>query len=142
MDLVTELLRFVHLAAFVVALGSSVALLAAAPVIADGDQRQREALFRLGGKLGRNVNWGLLVLWVSGPLLVAFRYDLIAGLSHWFWMKMVFVVILSAAVGIGGAARKKMVLGDASAGPRARTAGLVGVTSGFGAILSAVFAFN
>jgi hypothetical protein len=69
-------------------------------------------------------------------------YGTIEGLSPYFWAKMVFVVILSASVGVASSAAKRVRGGDASAMGRVKVAGMINGISGLAIILCAVFAFN
>lgn len=87
-------------------------------------------------------HWGIIVLLVSGPILLFSRYGGFDGVSHWFWAKMGFVVLLAAGVVTSAMSARKMRAGDAAAARRVRTGRIVSVLSLAGIVAFAVLAFN
>jgi len=92
--------------------------------------------------LTRFGHWGIIVLLVSGPILLFVRYGGFDGLSHWFWAKMVLVVVLAGGVVISAMSARKMRAGDAAAIRRVRIGRIVAVLSLVGIVGFAVLAFG
>ena len=65
-------------------------------------------------KVGR-VGLGLLI--VTGPLLLWLKFGGVGGISAWFWVKMVLVVLLIAGIIYSGILFKRLQGGDASVAP-------------------------
>lgn len=142
MDMVNNILLFLHFGGLIAGMGSGIAMSRVGPALATANADQRKALFTLGGQLLRTAHIGLAVLWITGPLLIWLKFGGIGGLDAWFWAKIVFVIILSASIGIASAAFRKLAAGDASQAPRMKTAGMVNGLTGIAIVLCAVFAFN
>ena len=87
-------------------------------------------------------HWGIIVLLVSGPILLFVRYGGFDGVSHWFWAKMVMVVVLAAGVVTSAMSARKMRAGDAAATGRVRIGRVVAVLSLVGIVIFAVLAFR
>jgi len=92
--------------------------------------------------LTRFGHWGIIVLLVSGPVLLFVRYGGFDGVSHWFWAKMGFVVLLAVGVVISAISARKMRAGDAAATQRVRAGRIIAVLSLVGIVVSAVLAFG
>ncbi len=141
MDIFVNILVFLHLAALVFGMGSGFALSRLGPYYGQVGEDAKLKLFVLGRRYSKTANMALAVLWVTGLLTVWLKYGGVAGLSGWFWAKMILVVILSASIGMGSAAYRKFVGGDVGASSRAAMAGRINLVAGLGVILCAVFAF-
>lgn len=142
MGIVTDLLLVLHILGLVLGVGAGMAMLRVRPIMAGANDEQRSVLFIVGQKLGGHGLVGLAILWITGPLLVWLEYDGFGELNAWFWVKIVLVVILSAAIGVGSKAFRLMRAGDMSMAPRAKMAGKIGSAAGVAIIFCAVFAFN
>lgn len=142
MDIFIKLVLFVHMFSFVLALGAGMVLARSGAIASGARDDQKPVYFQVVKVIGQNINIGIGLLWVTGLAMLWLKYDWGAGLSHWFWLKMVLVVILSAAAGIGSKARRLMIAGDASQAPKARLAGQVAIVTGLLAILSAIMTFG
>lgn len=142
MDILIKVLLFVHISSLVLALGAGMAMVRVAPFGADASDDQKSIFFRVLKVMGDHINMGLALLWVTGILMLWLKYDWGVGVSHWFWVKMLLVLVLSATAGIGSKARRLMMAGDASQAPKARLMGRIAVASGLLAILCAVITFN
>ena len=142
MDILINLLFWVHLLALVGGGASSVAMPIIGSKLATADGATRATLFEIGGRIstaGRGALGGLIV---TGLLLFWLKWDFSAPSMIWFGIKMALVVLLLVGVIVGGINFKKAQGGDAAA---ARTAALAGQIVGLtlaGVILAAVFAFN
>lgn len=142
MAVVVNLLIVVHLLGLVVALGSGIAMIRMRPVVAGANVEQRSSLFAVGKILISNALLGLGILWVTGPLLIWFKHGGVGEFSLWFWLKIIFVIILSASLGIGSKAHRKMREGDVSQAPRVKLSGTINAITGVVIVACAVFAFN
>lgn len=142
MEILINILIFLHILGLVIGMGSGVALSRLGPFYGQISEDQRGVLFKFAFLLGRNGHIGLGLLWVTGILVVWLKYGGVADFSWWFWAKMVLVVILSASIGMGSAAFRKFAAGDMGASARAAMAGKINAVAGVLIILSAVFAFG
>jgi putative membrane protein len=82
------------------------------------------------------------VLLLSGPLMLWVRYGGFDGVSHWFWAKMGFVLVLAAGVVTSAVSARRMRAGDAAATARVRLGRIVAVVSLLAIVVFAVLAFN
>lgn len=92
--------------------------------------------------LTRFGHYGIVVAVVSGPLMIWRRYGGFDGISHWFWVKMLFVLVLAAGVVVSAMSARKMREGDGAAARRVRGGRVVSVVGLIGVVLSAVLAFG
>lgn len=92
--------------------------------------------------LTRFGHYGIIVLLLSGPLLLWVRYGSFDGISHWFWAKMAFVVLLAAGVVMSAVSARKMRAGNAAATARVRLGRIIAVVSLLAIVVFAVLAFN
>jgi len=138
MDILINILIFIHIFGLVLGMGSGMAMAAANRLVTE----PTTGFEKLTDMLVRNGHVGLALLWISGPLVVWLKYGGFSGFGFWFWLKIAFVIALSAAVGMGAASYRKARAGDAEAARRASMTGMLSGLSGLGAIFAAVFAFN
>lgn len=134
MDAAFTLLLIAHL--------SGLMLVAAAFLPLLGMMGQGGAAPQTNRLLTRFGHYGIIVLLLSGPLLIWVRYGGFDGISHWFWAKMGFVVLLAAGVVISAMSARKMRAGDAGATARVRFGRIVAVVSLLAIVVFAVLAFN
>lgn len=85
---------------------------------------------------------GLGLLWLTGLIMVWTRWGGPENLPWAFWVKLVFVVILTIFVGLISAALRKVKQGDVAAGERLPIFGPIGGISLLLVIVFAVIAFN
>lgn len=142
MSIVVNVLLFLHLLGVVLGVGAGLAMSRISPLGAQANDDQKNVLFQAGKLLFGYRHMGLGILWITGPLLVWLKYGTLSGLSHWFWLKMVLVLVLSAAIGMGSKAHRQLREGDASVTPKLKIIGQVGTWSALGVIFSAAFAFG
>ncbi|HEY9010215.1 MAG TPA: CopD family protein [Devosia sp.] len=134
MDYVFAALLFAHLLGLVLMAAAFLPLLGmmgeggAAPVT-------NRLLTRLG-------HYGIIIAVISGPLLLWVRYGGFDGISHWFWLKMLFLLVLAGGVVTSAMSARKMRQGDAAAARRVRAGRVVSVVALIGIVLSAVLAFG
>ena len=91
------LLLLLHLLAAIAGVGSSLFMLALAPRLA-GSPDAATVMRYAGANAGKLGPYSLLVLWVTG-LWLTLAYGLAEVGGTWFWVKIAFVVVLSALVG-------------------------------------------
>lgn len=142
MDIVVKLVLSLHIFAMVLGLGSGFASRRVGPLFGGSSQEQKSILFQLGRGLARNGNLGLGLLWVTGIALIFLRGWDLGAMPIAFWFKMLFVIILSAAVGISTKAARKFAAGDMAASAKAAMFGWLAAVSGVAVIICAVFAFS
>jgi len=142
MEILNNILLWIHLGGLVVGMGSGMALGVISPAISKSKPEERDRLWGLYGLLSRNAHAGLGLLLVTGPILVFTKFGGFEGAGTWFWIKMALVVVLVISIMVGTRASKRLKSGDASAVPVAQRSGLINGVTGFLIILSAVFAFN
>lgn len=142
MDILNAFLLFFHIMGLAVTLGAAFAVTMLGPMFGRVEAAERGMLFRLGLMLARYANWGLLVMWVTGPLLLWLKWGGFEGISHWFYLKLVFVVIFSATLGINASAFRRFADGDTGASSRVAITSVFNLILGTLAVLSAVFAFG
>ena len=142
MDIFINILIFLHIFGLVLGLGSGMANSRIGPMLVTADEGQRSLLASIVQMLSKNGHVGLGLLWVTGLLVVWLKYGGAGGFDNWFWAKMVFVVVLSASVGMSGAAARKLKAGDMSVLPLLKRVGMVSGLSALVAVLCAVFAFH
>ena len=142
MDIVINLLIWVHIIAFVVGGSNSVVgpIIGARMASATPDARAGYVGVMQAMSQAGKVAMGALL--ITGPLILWLRYGGLAGASIWFWIKMVLVVVMLAAIIYGGINFKKSLGGDAEAGRRAGVAHRITGLAFLGVLLSAVFAFS
>jgi hypothetical protein len=134
LDVVFALLLIAHL------LGLMLVAAAFLPLL--GMMGQGAAAPQTNRLLTRFGHYGIIVLLVSGPLMLWLRYGGIDGLSHWFWAKMGFVLLLAAGVVMSAMSARKMRAGDAAAAARVRFGRIVAVASLLAIVVFAVLAFG
>ena len=136
MDLAFDLLLFAHFLGLMLVATAFVGLLGQLP------GRGREPAQASNRYLTRLGHWGVIIAIVSGLLMIWQRYGGFGGISHWFWVKMLFLVVLTAGIVIAASSARKMRAGDAAAANRVRLGRIVAAVSLVGIVLSAVLAFG
>lgn len=142
MDILGAVILALHFLGLVIGMGSGMALGVVMPRIGKAGEGERGKLFGIGDALVRNVNIGLGLLWVTGILIVLLNYGGIGGLSFWFWIKIGLVVVLSASIGMGSAAYRRLKSGDKASAARLAMTGRINLITGPLIILAAVLAFG
>jgi hypothetical protein len=117
-------------------------LVAAAFLPLLGMMGQGEAAPQTSRLLTQFGHWGIIVLLVSGPLMLWLRYGGFDGVTHWFWAKMGFVVLLAAGVVISAVSARRMRAGDPAAAARVRLGRVVANVSLLAIVVFAVLAFG
>lgn len=142
MSIAVNFLLFLHLIGVVLGVGAGLAMARINPLAVQANEDQKNVLLQAGRLLFGYRHLGLAILWITGPLLVWLKYGTLTGLSHWFWLKMLLVLVMSAAIGIGSKAHRQLREGDSSVLPKLKLVAQVGTWSAIGVIFSAAFAFG
>lgn len=142
MDIVIQLLLWLHLLGLVMGGGGLLGAALLSRVIAGTPTEQRSSLFSLDGKLATTSRAGLVVLIVTGPLMLWLEYGGAPPVPAWFTVKMVLVVIVIIGVVVSGIASKRARKGDAGASRNAVRARAITGVALILTVLAAVFAFN
>lgn len=142
MDMVINILIWVHIVAFVAGGASGVV----GPVIAGrmgtATPEVRLSYFGIMNTMSKVGRAAMVTLLVSGPLVIWLKYGGAAGLNVWFWVKMAMVLIMLVAIIIGDINSKKEQAGDAAAAGIADLAHKITGLAFLVLVLAAVFAFN
>ena len=142
MDIVINLLIWIHIIAFVAGGSNSVVGPVIGARLASATADQRMSYFGVMNTLGQVGKVAMATLLITGPLIMFMKYGGLGGASIWFWIKMALVAVMLVAVIFGGIQSKKSQAGDAEAGKKAGLAHRVTGLAFLGVLLSAVFAFN
>jgi putative membrane protein len=134
LDVVFTLLLIAHLVGLMLVAAAFLPLLGMMGQAGTAPQTNR-LLTRFG-------HYGIIVLLLSGPLMLWVRYGGFDGVSHWFWAKMGFVLVLAAGVVTSAVSARRMRAGDAAATARVRLGRIVAVVSLLAIVVFAVLAFN
>lgn len=142
MDVVVNLLFWLHLVALVGAGASGIAMPFLGRAMATAGAESRTGLLTAMSGL-RSISRGALgLLIITGPLLFWLKWDFSAPSQAWFGIKMVLVLAILIAVVVSGLDAKRASPGDAAARQRGQRWGrFVGIAL-LGTILAAVFAFE
>lgn len=136
MDLTFNLLLFAHFLGLMLVATSFFGLLGMLPGPGRDPERSRSRyLTQLG-------HWGIVVAVVSGGLMLWQRYGGVEGISHWFWLKMLFLVALTAGIVVAAMSARRMRAGDAVAAQRVKFGRIVAAASLVGIVLAAVLTFG
>lgn len=142
MDVVINLLIWVHIVALVVGGSNSVVGPVIGQRMASATAEQRAGYFAVMNRLGEGGKVAMAALLISGPLIMFMKYGGLGGASIWFWVKMALVALMLFTIIYGGIQSKKVQAGNAEAGPKAALAHRITGLVFLGVLFSAVFAFN
>ena len=142
MDIVNNLLFWVHLMALALGGVATFGLPVVGAQMPGATAETRPTLFRVANGLSSVGRIGLGLLIVTGPLLVWLKFGGVEGFTWWFNAKMVLVVLLLILVIFAGITSKRAQGGDMAAAKRIPILGVTGMILLLGVVLCAVFAFN
>lgn len=142
MDVVINLLIWIHIVAFVAGGSNSVVGPVISSRLASASPEQRAGYFGVMDALAQVGKVAMVVSLVSGPILLFLKYGGLDGATIWFWLKMALIGLMLAAIIYGGIQFKKSQSGDVEAASRAGVAHKVTGVAFLGVLLAAVFAFN
>ena len=135
-------LLILHLLGLAMGLSVSFSNLVMGTLIAKAAPAERTILSRFMPAMSHVGNIGLVLIWVTGPILVFSKYGGFAGLPWQFHAKLTAVVILTLAVGVIHMNMRKAIAGDAAAVARIGLVGRITMLSALTALVFAVLAFE
>lgn len=142
MEIITNVLLWLHFIGVAMALGGGMALAVTGPQFMANVAEYPELMWAVETALSRVGSTGLAVLLITGPLMVWLRFGGTAAMNGWFWLKMVLVAIATVAVGMHHVTGKRFRRGDQAALSGMAISGRVAGISMVAIVLCAVFAFN
>jgi uncharacterized membrane protein len=142
MDVVINLLIWLHFAGLVVGMGAGFSSGQVSMRMGGAPAEARETLVTLYKALARIGHIGLGILIVTGLLVLFLKYGDLMGMGVWFWIKMALVVVLIGLISFGTRNANKAFAGDQAAIAMAPRIGMLTGMTGFLIILAAVFAFS
>jgi putative membrane protein len=142
MDSLVTVLFWLHLAALALGGAASFGIPVVGSRIAGASVETRPMLFGLTESLSNLGKAAIAILIVTGPLLVWLRFGGVSGFSHWFWVKMVLLVLLLVTIIFAGIIEKRAAKGDLTLLPRVRLLGAASSGLFLLVILSAVLTFG
>lgn len=134
MDLVFSALLFSHLVGLMLIAAAFLPLLGMM-----GNGSVAPTTSRLLNRFG---HYGMGIALISGPLMIWQRYGGFDGISHWFWVKMLFLLVLAVGVVMSAVSARKMRAGDGAATARVRAGRIIATVSLVGVVSAAVLAFG
>ena len=142
MDIVINLLIWIHIIAFIAGGSNSVVGPVIAGRLGTAAPEVRAGYFGVMERLAGIGKGAMLALLVAGPLVIWLKYGGFDGVSPWFWVKMALIVVMLASIIVGGINDKKWQAGDVAAGRLADTMHKITGLAFAGVLLAAVFAFS
>ncbi len=142
MDIVLNILLWIHLLALVGGGASSVAMPAIASQMAKATPEGRASLQAVAKRVVTAARGAIVVLIITGPLMFWLKWSFTAPSMTWFGIKMLFVLVIVVAMILGGIAMRRAQTGDSGAQATALRMGMVSSISLLIVVLAAVFAFH
>ena len=142
MDIIVNLLFWLHLVALAMAGAATFGLPVVGSKMATATAETRPLLFTIAEQLSTIARAALGVLIVTGPLLIWLKFGGMAGFTWWFSLKMLLVLILLGSVIFAGILMKRVKGGDRAAAGMLPRLGMLNMALVLGIVLCAVFAFN
>lgn len=140
--MLTDLLLFVHLFGLMLGAAGGIASGLIMRRAASVSGEHAVALRGLGPVLARLSTIGLVLMWVTGPALVQFRYGGFDAMPAMFWIKLVFVLSLTLAAIALELTYAAVQRGDMNAAKRLPVLGPIAGASSVLAVLFAALAFH
>ena len=138
----SNLLLWLHIVAFVAGGSNTVVMPIIGATLPRVDGQTRATLFRIGFQMAIVGKVAAAILLISGPLLLWVKYGGLQGATPWFWAKMVFMMIMFAAIIFEEAQFKNLASGDQRAAMKSKLSGMIASIAFLGVLLTAVLAFN
>ena len=142
MEIVTNILFWIHLSALSLGGAGAFGLPVVGSMMPTATAETRPTLFKVAKGLSMVSRAGLGLLIITGPLMVWLKFGGTSGFTWWFWAKMVLVVLLLVTVIYAGMNAGRAEKGDMAAAKRAPMVGVAAMVILLLIVLCAVFAFN
>jgi uncharacterized membrane protein len=141
-DIVLNILLWIHLVALVGGGASAVAMPAIAGQMPTASPDARAALGKVAKRLTMAGRGAVAVLLITGPLMFWLRWNFTPASQMWFGIKMLFVLAIVVSMIVSGINAKKAMQGDAGAQRIMQLSGMITGGSLLVVVLAAVFAFH
>ena len=138
----TSLLLWIHIVALVAGGSNTVVMPIIGATLPKVDEQARATLFEIGFHMATVGKVAAATLLISGPLLLWLKYGGLHGVTPWFWVKMVLMVVMFAAIVFEETNFKKLATGDQAAARNSKLGGIIASIAFLGVLLAAVLAFN
>jgi putative membrane protein len=138
----TNLLLWIHIVAFVAGGSNTVVMPIIGATLPKVDGQTRATLFGIGFHMAIVGKVAAATLLISGPLLLWLKYGGLHGVTPWFWVKMVLIGVMFAAIVFEETNFRKFASGDQGAARNSKLSGIIASIAFLGILLAAVFAFN
>lgn len=142
MDIVLNILLWIHLIALIGGGANTVAMPAIASQMPNATPDARAALGRVVKRLTMAGRGAVVVLIITGPLMYWLKWNFTPVSQMWFGIKMLFVLAIVVGLIVSGLNAKKAMQGDVGAQRTAQLAGIFTSVSLLIVVLAAVFAFH
>lgn len=142
MDAVNTILLWLHFMGLALGGAASFGIPVVGSRMRGATPETRPLLMGLAHGLSKVGRAGMGLLIVTGPLLIWLKYNGVGGISVWFWVKMVLVVLLIVGIVYSSRLLKRVQAGDASAGPMMPRVGMANTALLVLIVLAAALAFN
>lgn len=140
MDILIDILLFVHIIAFVVGGSNSVVMPIIGSKMASASPDTRGVLTSIAEQLSKFGKAAMATLLITGPLLLWLQYGWVVP-NFWFWVKMALIVVMLVTITLADINGKKARQGDMEAGRKAGQFGRITALAFLGVLLTAVLAF-
>lgn len=142
MDVLVNLLLWVHLMALAMGVGAGIGMSQVGPRLMMAAPDQRAIWWPLARVFSRAVALGFVLLLITGPLMLWLKFDGAGGLSGWFSVKMALVAVMVVTVGLSEWGFARLKRGDEGGGRLMSITGPLTMVAAVGVVLCAVFTFN
>lgn len=137
-----EALLFLHFFGLILGAGPGAAMNVIVRRAAAAPPEQAQALRALGPILANVSAIGIALLWITGVILVWSKWSGPENLPSFFWIKLLFVVLVTIFAGLTHMTYGQVRRGNAAAAARLAIFGPATGISALLAVLFAVIAFN
>lgn len=137
-----QFLLFLHLVGLTLGMASGWGNMTMGKLMAEASPADRPVLARFPPAIARVGGVGLLLLWVTGFLLVFWKWNGFGGLPWQFHAKLTGVVLLTGTIGMIHAHMARARRGDVAAAGRLPVLGMIATVLSLLVVLFAVLAFD
>jgi len=137
-----KLLLIGHLFGLTLGLAASYSAAVVGGIISRAQPTERPILSQVPWAMSKLGTVGLILLWITGPVMVFTKYNGFGDMPWQFHLKLTAVVIMTLAVGVIHMHRRRAMAGDVAAMGRIQLAGKVGLAGSLTALVTAVLAFG
>lgn len=140
MDIVFDILLWVHIIAFIVGGANSVVMPIIGAKMVTATPDTRGTLTSIADQLSMFGKGAMVILLITGPLMLWLQFGWVVP-NFWFWVKMALIVVMLVTISLSEINGKKARQGDMEAGRKAGQFGRITALAFLGVLLSAVLAF-